>query len=75
MESWSLCSGSSECVVLKYAKLVDGVFVLASIVSAFCPWYVAQCASVWREVLLNVRFVLAADIVGHVNAWLLICTS
>ena len=75
MESWSLCSGSSECAVLGYAKLVDGVLVFASVVLAFCPWYVGQCACVWHEVLFNVRFVPVVDIVGHVNAWLLICTS
>ena len=39
-------SGSNGCFVSGYAKFVDGVFMLASIFCAFCPWYAGQRGSV-----------------------------
>ena len=41
--------------------------VFSSVVLTFCPWYIGQCASIWREVLFDIRFLPDADIVGHVK--------
>ena len=68
-------SGSNGCFVSGYAKFVDGVFMLASMICAFCPWYAGQRVSVSNGVVFDDRFLPVIDVVGHVNDWLLICIS
>ena len=75
MEPWPSVGGSKGCFVSGYANVVEGVFMLAFMFCAFCPWYAGQRVSVSNGVVFDDQFLPVIDVVGHEDGWLIIYIS